>query len=57
MKIFALKAGSPADRVMVDSGAAHSPSEYTNEVREVQHKIQFQKASGELLEHHNLSRT
>ena len=41
---------------MVDSGAAHSacPSDYANEheVREVQRKIQFQTASGELLEHH-----
>ena len=50
MRIFALEAGSPTDRVMVDSGAAHSacPSDHANEheVREVQHK------SGELLEHH-----
>ena len=41
---------------MVDSGAAHSacPPDYANEdeVREVQRKIQFQTASGELLEHH-----
>ena len=41
---------------MVDSDAAHSacPSDYANEheVREVQHKIQFQTASGELLERH-----
>ena len=40
----------------VDSGAAHSacPSDYANEheIREVQRKIQFQTASGELLEHH-----
>ena len=37
-------------------GAAHNacPSDYANEheVREVQHKIQFQTASGELLGHH-----
>ena len=56
MRIFVLKAGSPTDRVMVDSGAAHSacPSDHVNEheVREVQRKIQFQTASGELLEHH-----
>ena len=56
MRIFALKAGSPTDRVMVDSGAAHSacPSDYASEheVREVQRKIQFQTASGELLEPH-----
>ena len=55
MTIFALKAGSPTDRVMVDSGAAHSvcPSDYAteHEVREVQHRIQFQTASGELLKH------
>ena len=54
--IFALNAISHVDRVMVDSGAAHSacPSDYANEheVREVQRKIQFQTASGELLEHH-----
>ena len=41
---------------MVDSGAAHSacPSDCASEheVREVQHKIQFQTATGELLEHH-----
>ena len=41
---------------MIDCGAAHSacPSDYANEheVREVQRKIQFQTASGELLEHH-----
>ena len=45
-----------ADLVMVDTGAARSacPSDYANEheVRGVQHKIQFQTASGELLEHH-----
>ena len=56
MSIFALKVNSNVDRVMVDSGAAHSacPSDYANEheVREVQRKIQFQTASGELLEHH-----
>ena len=56
MRIFALKAGSPTDRVMVDSGAAHSacPPDYANEheLREVQREIQFQTASGELLEHH-----
>ena len=44
------------DRVMVDSGAAHSacPFDYANEneIRETQRKIQFQTASGELLEHH-----
>ena len=51
-----MKVNSHVDRVMVDSGAAHSacPSDYANEheVREVQRKIQFQTASGELLEHH-----
>ena len=56
MRIFALRDNSKVDRVMVDSGAAHSacPSDYANEheVREVQRKIQFQTASGELLEHH-----
>ena len=56
MRIFALKAGSPTDRVMVGSGAAHSacPSDLANEheVREVQHKIRVQTASGQLLEHH-----
>ena len=56
MRIFALNASSPTDRVMVDSGAAHSacPSDDVSEheVREVQHKIQFQTASGELLERH-----
>ena len=56
MRIFALKYNSNVDRVMVDSGAAHSacPPDYANEheVREVQRKIQFQTASGELLEHH-----
>ena len=56
MRIFALRYNSNVDRVMVDSGAAHSacPSDYANEheVREVQRKIQFQTASGELLEHH-----
>ena len=63
MRIFALRYNSNVDRVMVDSGAAHSacPSDYANEheVREVQRKIQFQTASGELLEHHgeNSSRT
>ena len=55
MRIFALRYNSSVDRVMVDSGAAHSacPSDYANEheVREVQCKIQFQTASGELLEH------
>ena len=42
MRIFALKAGSPTDRVTVDSGAAHSacPYDYANEheVRDVQQK-------------------
>ena len=56
MRIFALRYNTNVDRVMVDSGAAHSacPSDYANEheVREVQRKIQFQTASGELLEHH-----
>ena len=56
MRIFALRVNSNVDRVMVDSGAAHSacPSDYANEheVREVQRKIQFETASGELLEHH-----
>ena len=56
MRIFALRYNSNVDRVMVDSGAAHSacPSDYANEheVREVHHKIQFQTASGELFEHH-----
>ena len=41
---------------MVDSGAAHSacPFDHANEheVRETQRMIQFQTASGELLEHH-----
>ena len=45
VRIFALKACSPTGRVMVDYANEH-------EVREVQHKIQFQTASGELLEHH-----
>ena len=56
MRTFFLRNSSHVDRVMVDSGAAHSacPSDYANEheVREVQRKIQFQTASGELLEHH-----
>ena len=56
IQIFALRDNSNVDRVMVDSGAAHSacPSDYSNEheVREVQRKIQFQTASGELFEHH-----
>ena len=56
MRIFALRNSSHVDRFMVDSGAAHSacPSDYANEqeVREVQRKIQFQTASGELLELH-----
>ena len=56
MRIFALRNSSHVDRVMVDSGAAHSacPSDFANEqeVREVQRKIQFQTASGELLELH-----
>ena len=56
MRIFSLRYNSNVDRVMVDSGATHSacPSDYANEheVREVQRKIQFQTASGELLEHH-----
>ena len=56
MRVFALKAKSNVDRVKVDSGAAHSacPTDYANEheVPEVQRKIQFQTASGELLEHH-----
>ena len=60
MRIFALRYNSNVDRVMVDSGAAHSacPSDYLNEheVREVQRKIQFQTASGELLEHHGETR-
>ena len=55
MRIFALN-GLYVDRVMVDSGAAHSacPFEYANERenRETQRKIQLQTASGELLEHH-----
>ena len=49
-RIFALNARSHTDRV-------HSacPSDYASEheVKEVQHKIQFQTASGELLEHHD----
>ena len=51
MRIFALRDNSNVDRVMVDSGAAHSacPSDYANEH---EGKIQFQTASGELLEHH-----
>ena len=56
MRIFALRDNSDVDRVMFDSGAAHSacPSDCANEHegREVQRKIQFQTASGELLEHH-----
>ena len=56
MRIFALNAGLHVDRVMCDSGAAHSacPLDYANEheIRETQRKIQFQTASGELLEHH-----
>ena len=44
------------DRVTVDSGAAHSACPSYNasehEVRDIQHKMQFQTASGELLEHH-----
>ena len=56
MRMFVLKDNSHVDRVMVDSGAAHSacPSDHANEheVREVQRKIQFQTASGELFEHH-----
>ena len=56
MRIFALNASLHIDRVMVDSGAAHSacPSDYANEheAREFQDKISFQTASGELLEHH-----
>ena len=55
MRIFALNAGLHVDRVMVDSGAAHSasPFEYANEheIRETRRKIQFLTASGELLEH------
>ena len=50
-----MKDNSHVDRVMVDSGAAHSacPSDYANEqeVREVQRKLQFPTASGELLDH------
>ena len=57
MRIFALNAVLHVDRVMVDSGgAAHSacPFDYAtqHEIRETQRKIQFQTASGELLEHH-----
>ena len=56
VRIFTLSGSLHRDRVMVDSGAAHSacPLDYANEheVREVQCKIQFQTASGELLEHH-----
>ena len=41
---------------MVDSGAAHSacPFDYTSqhEIRETRRKIQFQTASGQLVEHH-----
>ena len=55
-RIFALSAGLHVDWVMVDSGAAHRacPFAYANEheIRETQRKIQFQTASGELLEHH-----
>ena len=55
IRIFALRYNSNVDRVMVDSGAAYSacPSDYVSEreVCEVQRKIQFQTASGELLEH------
>ena len=53
MRIFALRYKSNVDRVMVDSGAAHSacPTDYANEHedREVQRKIQFQTASGDFL--------
>ena len=55
MRIFALEAGSPTYRVMVDSGAHKTLVHLIprmNTRREVQHKIQFQTASGELLEHH-----
>ena len=56
MRIFDLQVNSHVDRVMVDSGAAHSacPSDYAkeHEVHEVRRKIQFQTASGELLGHH-----
>ena len=56
MKIIALNAGLHVDRVMVDSGAAHSacPFDYPNELEipETQRKIQLQTASGELLKHH-----
>ena len=56
MRIFALQVKSHVDRVMVDSDAAHSacPSDYAreHEVHEVQRKIEFQTASGELLGHH-----
>ena len=56
MRIFALNAISHPDRVIVDSGATHSacPSDHANEheVKEVQHNIQPQTASGELVEHH-----
>ena len=56
MRIFALNSSLHVDRVLVDSGAAHSacPFDYANEhgIRETQRKIQFQTAIGELLEHH-----
>ena len=57
MRIFALNANLQVDRVMVDSRAAHNacPFDYTNEheVRVTKRKIQFQTASGELLEYHS----
>ena len=56
MRIFALIAGLHVDRVMVDSGAAHSACtfDHANEhkIRETQRKIEFLTASSELLEHH-----
>ena len=54
MRIFALNASLHGDMVMVDLGV-HSacPFDYAeHEIRETQRKIQFQTASGELLEHH-----
>ena len=52
MRIFALKTVSPTERVIIDSGAAHSacPSDYANEHERFNTRFNFQPASGELLE-------
>ena len=63
MRIFALNAGLHVDRVMVDSGAAHSacPLDCANEheIRETQRKIQFQTSAANSwsIMVRNLSRT